>query len=337
MEMGLAFALSLAAAAAIQPAPFIQPVTQPAPAVPLAEQPAGPMPVADLLAFGDASERMTVPVKIAGGGPYHFIVDTGAQRTVISRELAGTLGLVAGPDVHLTSMSGTGIVGTFVIPTISVGALGGTRIEAPALDSRNLGAPGLLGLDTLQDHMVTIDFERQQMTVTPSVVQRHAAPAATGEVIVHARSLMGQLVVTDAYYHGRRIQVIVDTGSVVSMGNLALRKAVAHGTKGMQSISLLGVTGEVLVADYTQVNQIKVAGIDFNNLPVAFADAEPFKRFNLIKRPALLLGMDAMKLFRRVQIDFPNRTLRLLLPKEVGQRPLPMDFGPAVAPMNQYQ
>jgi predicted aspartyl protease len=314
MEMGLAFALSLAAAL---PATSLQPATQPAP-------PVEALPAAtsdgNLLDFGDAGERMTVPVTIGVGGPYHFIVDTGAQRTVISRELAGRLGLAPGPPVNLTSMSGTGVFGTFVIPVLSVGALGGTRIEAPALASRNLGALGLLGLDTLQGHMVTVDFERQQMTVTASATNRRAAPAADGEVIVHARSLLGQLVVTDASYRGRRIQVIVDTGSAVTMGNLALRRAVSHSTKQMGSITLLAVTGDVMVADYTQVSEIKVAGLTFTNLPVAFADAEPFKRFSLIKRPALMLGMDAMKLFKRVQIDFPNRTLRLSLPKDATVR-----------------
>ncbi len=310
MEIGLTLALTLAAA---MPALTVQPVTQPA-----TELQSGTTKPAELLDFGDTNDRMTVPVTIGAGGPYHFIVDTGAQRTVISRELAGRLGLAPGPMVHLTSMSGTSNVGTFVIPAISVGALGGESIEAPAIESRYLGAPGLLGLDTLQNHLVTIDFARQQMTVTPSTAQRRAPPLQEGEVVVHARSLLGQLVVTDAYYNGRRIQVIVDTGSAVTMGNMALRRAVARTTRDMQSISLQGVTGEVLVADYTQVSQIKVAGLDFNNLPIAFADAEPFKRFNLIKRPALMLGMDALKMFRRVQIDFPNRTLRLLLPKDAA-------------------
>src|SRR3569832_3029550 len=323
-----------AAAAALQPAPFTQPAPQPAPPAPLTEPPVGMTPAADLLGFGNADERMTVPVTIGTGGPYHFIVDTGAQRTVISRELAGSLRLTPGPDVHITSMSGQGMANTFVIPAINVGSIGGTRIEAPALELRNTGAPGLLGLDTLQDHMVTIDFERNQMTVTPSQVRRKSAPAATDEVIVHARSMFGQLVVTDAFYRGRRIQVIVDSGSVVSMGNLALRRAVVRSTKHMESVSLLGVTGDVLVADYTQVNEIKVAGINFNNLPVAFADAEPFKRFQLIKRPALLLGMDAMKLFKRVQIDFPNRTLRLMLPSDARQSAMPVNLDAEATRLN---
>src|SRR5687767_5492652 len=37
--------------------------------------------------------RMTVPVTIQGTGPYHFLVDTGAQSTVLSLDLADRLAL----------------------------------------------------------------------------------------------------------------------------------------------------------------------------------------------------------------------------------------------------
>ena len=40
----------------------------------------------------DYYERMTVPVRVSGTGPYRFLVDTGADRTAISRELAARLG-----------------------------------------------------------------------------------------------------------------------------------------------------------------------------------------------------------------------------------------------------
>lgn len=273
-------------------------------------------PVSDALAFSDQGERMTVPVKISGAGPYGFIVDTGAERTVISRELAGTLGLAHGPDVRLTAMTGTSVVGTVVIPLISVSTLAGERIDAPALEARNLGAAGLLGIDTLQGHAVTIDFVHQQMKVEPATKKLQRENFQTDEIIVHAKSVFGQLVVTDAFYRGGRIQVILDTGSAVTMGNLALRREVVHSLKDLKPISLLSVTGESLQADYTQLPEIKVAGVNFTNLPVAFADAAPFKRFNLVKRPALLLGMDSLKLFRRVRIDFANREVRLVLPDD---------------------
>ena len=44
----------------------------------------------------DAAERMTVPVLLSGTGPYRFLVDTGADRTAISREIASSLGLPPG-------------------------------------------------------------------------------------------------------------------------------------------------------------------------------------------------------------------------------------------------
>ena len=41
----------------------------------------------------DDYDRMTVPVRVAGAGPYRFLVDTGADRTAISSELAQRLSL----------------------------------------------------------------------------------------------------------------------------------------------------------------------------------------------------------------------------------------------------
>ena len=51
---------------------------------------------------------------------------------------------------------------------------------------------------------------------------------------------------------------------------------------------------------------------------MAVADAAPFKRFGLTDQPALLLGMDALRLFDQVQIDFANRQIRFSLPDTRG-------------------
>jgi predicted aspartyl protease len=278
--------------------------------------PAPPPPTDDRVDFVNSNERMSVPVTIAGAGPYRFIVDTGAQRTVISRELAGTLGLAPGPTVRLTAMTGASDVGTVVIPMISVSTISGTRIEAPSLESRNLGAPGMLGIDTLQGNALSIDFEHQIMTVTPSTKRRRTADAAPGDIIVRARNLYGQLIVTDARYRGQRVQVILDTGSGITMGNLALQKRVARRDKKLHPISLIGVTGETMMVNYTQIDRFDVAGMTISNLPVAFADAEPFRHFGLTDQPALLLGMDALRLFKQVRIDFPNREIRLSVARD---------------------
>lgn len=308
MSVAILLALSLAAAAPQQQA--AQPPTEAPPAeAPLATP-------EQVLAFGQADTRMTVPVTIAGAGPYRFIIDTGAERTVIARELAQELRLARGRDVRITAMTGSSNVGTVVIPSIEVSPLGGARIEAPALDARNLGASGLLGIDTLQGHAVAIDFDRQQMAVVPATRRQARLAAAPDEIVIRAKSLLGQLVVTDAFYRGRRIRVILDTGSVVSMGNRALQRVVER-TGKLRPIMLLSVTGQLLAADYTQIDTVKVGAVGLSNLPVAFSDAAPFRRLGLTRQPALLLGMDALRLFRTVRIDFANREVRLALPRDV--------------------
>ena len=286
--------------------------TAPATQEPIEPPPPG-APAPDLLAFTTDQDRMTLPVTISGSGPHDFIVDTGAQRTVISRELAILLKLNPGRDVRMTAMTGASNVATVVIPLITVGSLGGDRIEAPALEARNLGADGLLGLDTLQNRALTIDFDRRQMTVTGASKRSRVMRAGSDEIVVTARSVLGQLVVTDAYLGSTKVRVILDTGSAVTVGNLALKARAGRMT--MKPISMMSVTGAMLEADYTQIPAIRVGGVTFSGLPVAFADAAPFERFGLRKRPALLLGMDALRMFRRVDIDFPNREVRFALPK----------------------
>lgn len=314
-------ALLLAAPLLLLPAP---PAAQPV------------LPAADQLGFADLDQRMTVPVTIgdavtmAETGPYRFVVDTGAERTVIARELAERLRLAPGRGVRVTAMAGSGDVATVVIPRISIGAASGgarvtsQRIEAPAFDGRNLGAAGLVGIDTLQGHALTIDFDRQTMTVALATRRLREEHFGADDIVVRARSLFGQLVVTDATYHGARVRVVLDTGSVVSIGNAALRSLVAKGARGpMTAIRLTSVTGATLQADYATIDALRFGDTGFSNLPVAFADAAPFARLGLEKRPALMLGMDALRLFRRVRIDFANRELRLERPCTPGPACVP--------------
>jgi hypothetical protein len=46
-----------------------------------------------------------------------------------------------------------------------------------------------------------------------------------------------------------------------------------------------------------------------------FADAHTFRLLGLDKKPAILLGMSALRGFDRVSIDFADRTISLQLPR----------------------
>lgn len=279
-----------------------------------------PLPLADdaTLAFGDADTRMTVPVTIGTRGPWDFIVDTGAERTVVSRELAGVLGLPAGADVRVTAMTGTSTVGTVIVPRLSVSTISQSTIQAPALETRNLGAVGMLGIDALQGHSVAIDFDKKQMKLRPSRRRVARLRAAADEIVIVARSLFGQLIVTDAHWRNIRIAVVIDTGTPASIGNRALLSAITKRPKPLGPMSMTSATGQTLVTDAFIVDRLEVGGVGFANVRVAFSDAPPFRRFGLGDKPALLLGMDVLRLFRSVNIDFANREIRFQFPRGMG-------------------
>ncbi len=288
------------------------------PVVPTSPTTPPPTPI-DLLTFGTAENRMTVPVSIGPSGPYPFIIDTGSERTVVSRELAGVLKLVSGRRVRVTTMAGQSELGTYKLSDIRVSKISPDALEAPAVDATNLGAPGMLGIDALKGHSVSIDFDKNVMEVRTS--KKRGFGGSPDDIVIKAKNLYGQLIVTDARYRGKRISVVIDTGSPVTVGNLALLKRVKT-EKSLGIVSLQAVTGQYLTADYRVIDSLDIAGVGFHQLPIAFADALPFKRFGLTDTPALMLGMDSLRLFRRVQIDFANREIRLTLPRSVTATPV---------------
>ena len=278
-----------------------------------------PAAAADLLSFANADQRMTVPVSIGPSGPYPFIIDTGSERTVVSRQLADVLKLVPARRVRVTTMAGQSELGTYTLRDLRVSKIAPDTLEAPAVEATDLGAPGMLGIDALKGHAVSIDFDKNVMEVRPS--KKRGFGGSPDDIVIRAKNLYGQLIVTDARYRGKRISVVIDTGSPVTVGNLALLKRVKT-EKTLGTVSLLAVTGQYLQADYRVIDSLDIAGIGFHQLPIAFADALPFKRFGLTDTPALMLGMDSLKLFRRVQIDFANREIRFTLPRStLAERP----------------
>ena len=299
------------------PLPAYVGVPQDPPVVPTSPTAPPPTPI-DLLTFGTAENRMTVPVSIGPSGPYPFIIDTGSERTVVSRELAGVLKLVSGRRVRVTTMAGQSELGTYKLSDVRVSKVSPDAMEAPAVDAANLGAPGMLGIDALKGHSVSIDFDKNVMEVRTST--KRGFGGSPDDIVIKAKNLYGQLIVTDARYRGKRISVVIDTGSPVTVGNLALLKRVKT-EKSLGNVSLLTVTGQYLNADYRVIDSLDIAGVGFHQLPIAFADAVPFKRFGLSDTPALMLGMDSLRLFRRVQIDFANREIRLTLPRSITAIP----------------
>ncbi len=295
-----------------------------APAAPQAPHAVPPTEIPGGETFGwdfDRTERMTVPISIGGRGPYRFIVDTGSERTVVSRELARQLQLTPGSPVAVHSMTEVSRVPTAVVPALRVGRRTVSDIQAPLLPQQALGADGLPGVDSLASQRVELDFRRNEMIVAPSRARRERWEGDT--IVVTARSRFGHLILVDASFEGERVWVIVDTGAQVSVANNALRRRLERRQRlgPTTPVQLLSVTGGSITIDYGVARRVRIGGAEIVNLPVGFADVAPFRKLELIERPAILLGMNALQLFERVSLDFGTREVRLLMPNRRSAAP----------------
>lgn len=275
----------------------------------------------------DATRRMAVEVMIGGKGPFSFLVDTGAERTVIARELAERLALVPGEKLRLATIGSSATVPSFQVAALQMSDIHMPSLVAPAFFGRHIGAAGLIGVDMLEDRRVLIDFRNQHMEVRESRKRARPIIEDPDAIIVTARSAAGRLILSDARLEGKRIDVIIDTGAQTSVGNLALQRLVAARRANrvpFVATALSAVTGEEVPAMRTAIKRITINGLDVNDLPVSFADSQAFRALGLNDRPALLLGMDSLSLFDRVEIDFPNRRVVFDLPsgasRDTGQR-----------------
>lgn len=292
---------------------------QPAPIDAVATAITPPTIVEQTIAF-DRSDRLTLPVYIGGEGPFAFVVDTGAERSVIARELAARLNLTGAGQARVIGIAEIVMADMFRIDQMALQSINMGAQVVPAFAYRDIGAAGLVGIDGMEGHSILIDFTRGRIDIRESRVSRR--PARDSEmdgdaIVVTGRRIAGRLILSNAELNGRRIDIIVDTGAQTSIGNRALQRLVRrnHGQRGrLVQGSVMGVTGAMLQVDLSMIERIRVGGVDFTNLPVAYADSPAFRVLGLAERPALLLGMDALTLFERVAIDFTNRRVTFDMP-----------------------
>lgn len=283
--------------------------------LPATQEGAKPASEVDVLqARRDLHARLTVPVQIGEHGPFNFLIDTGAERTVLSHDLAARIGLVASGSARVMGVAGTQQVQLVDVEELNLGRRSFYGLSAPLLEDRFIGADGIIGLDSLQDQRVLLDFENNRLAIDDS---KHLGGNKGFEIVVTARRRSGQLIVTNALVDGVRTDIVIDTGAETSIGNLALQRAMADRHRSEPSL-LVSVTGQQVVTQSGYARTVQFGKLTLNNTLLAFTDAPPFARLGLRERPAMLLGMNQLRMFKRVAIDFKSRRVLFDLPDEVA-------------------
>jgi predicted aspartyl protease len=117
-----------------------------------------------------AGAPILVAAQINGAGPVTLVLDTGADRTMVTPEALARLGILA-PNTYSAEIRGvTGATRADVVSVESV-EVGNARVGPLAIVAHDAGLPqadGLLGRDFLSLFSVTIDARTSVVTLEPN-------------------------------------------------------------------------------------------------------------------------------------------------------------------------
>jgi predicted aspartyl protease len=261
----------------------------------------------------EVADRLTVAVHINGNGPYYFVVDTGADRSVLATEVAVELGLTHGPKVMLNGVVQTVIAETVSIRHLAFGSIVSGNFSVPTVPRSLLDADGYLGLDFLDGHRVTFDFKGGFLQVSDSRPKLSADWTRPSEARIHVFGSSGHLRSLDCRVDGVSTTAFVDSGAEVSAANGPLLAALAHRNPSFGVIGdmdLIDITGGQIQGKVAMVKQIQLPGLAFDDCPLVIANFQVFKAWGLTRSPALLIGMNVLRQFSRVSIDYRLKELR---------------------------
>ena len=304
------------AVAAAEPPKIGKP--RPAPAMPSTVPPLPPAVYDPTLAVSGeevkarkVETRLSVEVQVNGRGPYRFIVDSGADTSAVGLRIAHDLQLPLGTPAVLNGMTARNIVDRVKVDELTVGPNTISDLELPALREADLGGDGLIGIDALHRQRLMMDFEKRTIKVEDASIPARSNP---GDIVIVARRKHGQLILTHVKAAGLPLDAVIDTGSEITIGNLALRdKLLRNNRDKFVTVKAIGVTGETALLQLAKISELQLGPVTLRDVPMAFADVPPFKLFGLSDEPALLLGTDILENFRRVSLDFRARKVRFQL------------------------
>lgn len=270
----------------------------------------------------DRSGRVLAPVHVNEQGPFRFILDTGANRSVISEALASRLGLAATGEVAIAVH---GVTGTGILPSVRVEQLRAGQLEVgrdrniPVLSPAVLGgADGILGIEGLESARIDIDFENDRVEIRRSTGRELTD---RGFIRIAASVRHKGLLVVPAKVGRIRVQAIIDTGAERTLGNMALRKALSQQRRSDAEVAVrtvIGATAERGTGVALRVPTIELGPADLNDLEVTFGDLHVFRILDLEREPAILIGMDLLGIVRKLVIDYRRREISLLPARSTG-------------------
>lgn len=266
----------------------------------------------------DKIGRIWAPVSINGHGPYRLVLATGASSSALTPSLAEKLGLPAEGAGTITMRGATGTTTVPVVPvkSLEIGDLLVEPRQLPIIPDALGGAEGVLGTDELAKMRIDVDFRHDRITITRSRNQR----ARRGFETIPISVLESGLLAVEGSMGGVPVKAIIDTGGQTTLGNMALRLALAErrsrGVQDGKMEEIMGATLDVQVGTRLETPALRLGSVIVRSPAMTFADFEIFKHWHMTGEPAMLIGMDVLGLLDTMIIDYRRKELQVRLPRK---------------------
>jgi predicted aspartyl protease len=258
----------------------------------------------------DRIGRIWAPVLINGKGPYRLVLDTGASRSAVIQHVVDDAGLpVRSRPVRLRGVTGSAIVPAVRVDTLQFGELVIENAILPVVADAFGGAEGVLGGEGMKDKRIHIEFLKDRI----SIIRSHGAAAPPEFSTVPFKYRVNGGLRIEVMVGPIRTTAVIDSGAQATVGNLALREALARrrGEKNQHDDAIIGVTEDIQQATRVRIPSIVAGDLLVRNAEILFSDLHIFEHWQLVSRPAMIIGMDVLGALDTLVIDYRRNELQI--------------------------
>lgn len=255
-----------------------------------------------LEAWVDQWGRPTARVMLNGFGPYRFIVDTGANKSVVAHRLVETVGA---PFTGLATVNGT--TGSAELPTAQLATISTGRVVvrdvnvAVIEDKYLLRQDGILGADVFAGKRLNFNIADKRVTVEASRREARASRNA------NMRVRNGVLAEVDGRIGRVNARMMLDTGADECIVNRPLAEALIRAHPRMPRVdraTVQGVTGQVLAGDYLVLPDMLIGKVTVQGVGAIAANAPIFDVWGLSEEKAMIVGVSVLSRASSFTIDY---------------------------------
>ncbi|MBU3672526.1 MAG: hypothetical protein FGM43_08220 [Sinobacteraceae bacterium] len=261
----------------------------------------------------DRIGRIWAPVFIEGQGPLRLVLDTGATTVALTRDAATLLGLRLdrARQVQLRGTTGASLVPQVEVKQLEIGDFLVENQRIILVDDAFGGADGVLATRLLSDRRIYVEFRKDRIEITRSRNQ----PAPLGFSTIPVKFAARQVPWVEAWIGPVKVKAIIDTGAQQTIGNVALRVALAAARRRaieLRDEGVIGVTGDVQEGQSAAVPTVRLGNVQISHARVNFVDLHIFEHWRMLDEPAMLIGMDVIGVLDTFILDYRRRELQLL-------------------------